>query len=218
MDRTNLYAAVEEKMSHVVLQARAMLERDLIKELPYDATDLANAGLGMIDASFRLACYHRDIITIPKLGTFQSVNNSVEFASEHKFNVMLKMISKLGALPEFGAWTEEEQQGAMQEITNEMAVAELNSDDLLKIISEKLVPLYLSASPQEIAETMLFTWEDTIVTFLKMGWRVNLFGIGKFSFHENEIQKIVFVPDPVLIHAIQAGDYRRQNPHLYSED
>lgn len=215
MDRSDLYTVIERKIARVVLQARAMLERGLVNELPYDATDLAYAGLGMIVASFRNACYHRDSIIIPKLGTFRPVDNSVQFVSELSFNVLSKMFSKLGVL------TEEEQRefnAGMRELHAKMTIGELKPDTFLDMISEQLAPLYLSASPQEITETILSTWEDIIVSFLKMGWRVHILGIGKFSFDENEIQKVVFTPDDVLIHAIQAGDYRRNNRHLYSED
>lgn len=209
MNRVDLYAAVEEKMSHVVLQARAMLERELIKELPYDAADLAHAGLGMIDGSFRNACYHRDAVIIPKLGTFQPTDNSVQFASEHKWNVLMRAIPKMmAALDPLATLNPEEKEELYRDIHATMP--ELSSDDLCKVISESLAPLIISASPQEITEKILSVWEDTIADSLKIGMRVSLLGIGVFSFQP----EIHFVSDDVLLRAIQAGDWRRRQNQL----
>jgi hypothetical protein len=209
-DRTHLLAAITEKFASVLLQGREMLRRDLIPELPYDAEDIASAGMEMIVTVFRLACYHGDTISLPTLGTFQPIDNTVQFLPSNQFDVCRRMIDKMSRLPEFGGLTEISSEEIQKEIHDSLVEAgvELNSDILCKIIAEQLVPIF-SAPPEDIAEKMLSVWEETVVLWLKLGASVRL-GIGTFSFFEKPIQKIAFIPDEVLIRSIQAGDWRRK--------
>lgn len=203
MKKEDLSRLLEEKLSAVVMQGRAMKAKDLIRNLPYDELDLANAGLSMIVAGFQIAFYHYDTVELDLLGTFFPHGNGAWTISFKPSSRLLRKIEIKGSLDLSVNGVDWESIVKQESALDDERLRDILTKVIAGVIGVTLKP----AEFFSLADKMVSAWELAICDFLMREKPVQIDGIGRFAY--DSMTKILFSPDPLLIRAMQAGHYRK---------
>lgn len=197
MKQDDFSKLLEQKLSNIVIQGRLMRDKKFISNLPYDSLYLASEVLSSIVTGFRIAFYHHDPVQLDLLGTF-SPDGSFKPSSTLILNIEKRNLPQ----PPIDAvdW---------ESIVNKVPL--LQNEHLRDVLAKMISPIIEFTVKREqflsLARRILTVWELTIYDFIVREKPIQISGIGKFSY--DRVAKIQFTADPLLIRAVEAGNYRK---------